>query len=54
MWFDLLGVGMSQVKIEQQPNEVLLLFWNQLSPEQKFTKLPKVAAGKVHLQDFFD
>lgn len=54
MWFDLLAAGVSQVKIEQQPHEVLLALWTQLSPEQKFTKPPKVAACEVWLQDFFD
>ena len=31
MWFDLLMVGVAAEKTEQQPNEVLLVLWNQLS-----------------------
>lgn len=45
----------TQAEMEQQRSEVLLALWNQMIPEQKFTKVPpKVATCEAQLQDFLD
>ncbi|ELK05812.1 hypothetical protein PAL_GLEAN10017291 [Pteropus alecto] len=40
---DLLAAGGTAKKTEQQPNEVQLVLWNQLLPDQQFTVIPRTA-----------
>ena len=52
MWFDL-AAGVSAEKVEQQPNEVLPVLWNQLRPDQQFTPIPgKATTREVRLADY--
>lgn len=47
MRFDVLAAGVAAEKIEQQPNEVLLVLWNQLRPDQQFTLIPRKSTTRV-------
>lgn len=52
-WFDLLVAGVTAKRNEQQPDEVLLVLWNQLHPDQQFTPIPRKATTcEVRLADY--
>lgn len=42
MWRNLVMAGTATMKIDKQPNTVLVRLWQNLTPEECFTKEPQV------------